>query len=351
MYRLLSLFILVAACSCGCAQVSAVPRTEPKIEHAQIEMQSLNGSLQSELNSLAQTQAPLWVGYLVPTEAPYHSGWGRSRVTYLEGGRTSGHEANTSDEPGADDHVAILYRLAGGRVEQLRSASPDETLDAGGLRFLWLHGVSAEESVAALRGVALSKPAAKTAETAAFLISLHRSPAAVPALIELAGAGNDLPLREKAAFWLANQRGHEGFLAIQTFAHQDGDAVFREKLTFDLTLSKDPGAVPELIRIAHEDSSPRVRQQAQFWMAQRGGKLVASTLQDAAERDPDAGVRKQAVFAISRLPQAEATEKLVMLADSAKDPEVRKQAVFWLGQSEDPKALAFLTGLLTTSKR
>ena len=160
---------------------------------------------------------------------------------------------------------------------------------------------------------------------------------------------------EKAAFWLANQRGHEGFLAIQTFAHQDGDASFREKLTFDLTLSKDPGAVRELIRMAHEDTAPRVRRQAQFWMAQscerRGGKLVAGALHNAAEHDPDASVRKQAIFAISRLPQEEATDKLVNLAGSSQDPEVRKQAIFWLGQSNDPKALAFLSSLLTSPNR
>ena len=351
MPRLLSLVVFAAASSCALGQTSAAPAAGFTIDNAHITQQQLSGSLQSALDSLAEAPAPLWVGYTVSAETPYRSGWNRSRVTYLESGHPASEDSNLTGKSAAQDSFSVLYRLAGGKVDQLRSAGPDETLDAGGLRFVWLRGVSAENSIATLQTLALARPAAKLADTATFLIALHRSPAAVPALIALAGSGNELHLREKAAFWLANQRGHEGFVAVQTFAHQDTDAPFREKLTFDLTLSKDPGALPEVIRMAHEDASPRVRQQAQFWMAQRGGKLVAGALHDAAEHDPDAGVRKQAVFAISRLPQEEATDKLVNLAGSSQDPEVRKQAVFWLGQSNDPKALAFLSSLLTAPNR
>jgi HEAT repeat protein len=37
---------------------------------------------------------------------------------------------------------------------------------------------------------------------------------------------------------------------------------------------------------------------------------------------------------------------LITLADSSKDPIVRRQAIFWLGQSNDPRALEYLTKLL-----
>ena len=352
MYRRLSLVVLAIVCSTALAQL---PTAEPTIENAQVSRQPLTGSLQSTLDALAHTSAPLWVGYTVPAEAPYRSGWSHTRITYLESGTHSSYDSHAGSDPSAHDHFTVLYRLSSGHIDQLRAAGPDDILDAGGFRVVWLEGVSPEASIATLEAQALASPAAQRVDTAAFLISLHRSPAATPALVALARPGNDLELRHKAAFWLANQRGHDGFLALQTFAQHDPDALFREKLTFDLTLSKDPGALPELIRIAHDDASPRVRQQAQFWMAQSygkpGGKLVASALDDAAEHDPNAGVRKQAVFAISRLPQPEATDKLVNLAGSSTDPEVRKQAVFWLGQSNDPKALAYLTSLLTAPNR
>ncbi len=344
MYRRFALVLFAAACSGALAQP---PIAEPTLQNAQITRQPLNGGLQSTLDALARSPAPLWVGYTVPADAPSRSSWSRSRVTYLESGNDSSYDSRAGSDSSAPDHFTVLCRLAGGHIDQLRSAGPEDTLDAGGLRVVWLEGVSAEASIAALQALALSQQVTKPADTAVFLIALHRSPAAVPALVTLARPGNDAQLREKAAFWLANQRGHDGFLAIQAFAHQDADPHFREKLTFDLTLSKDPGATPELIRMAQQDTSLRVRQQAQFWMAQRGGKLVAGILLGEAEHDSDAAVRKQAVFAISRLPQPEATDELVNLAGSSTDPEVRKQAVFWLGQSNDPKALAFLTSLLT----
>ncbi len=352
MYRRLSLVVLAAACSCALAQP---PATEPTITNAQLTHQPLTGTLQSTLDALAKAPTPLWVGYIVPAEAPYHGSWSHTRIIYLESGHSSSSTSGEDRDSAAHDHFTVLYRLADGKVDQLRSPGPEDTLDAGGLRVVWLDGVSAETSIATLEALALARQPAKPADTAVFLIALHRSPAAVPALITLAHLGNDLQLREKAAFWLANQRGHDGFLAIQTFAQHDPDALFREKLTFDLTLSKDPGALPELIRMAQQDATPRVRRQAQFWMAQScgkaGGKLVSGVLVEEAEHDPDAGVRKQAVFAVSQLPQPEATDKLVNLAGSSTDPEVRKQAVFWLGQSNDPKALAFLTSLLTKPNR
>jgi hypothetical protein len=35
------------------------------------------------------------------------------------------------------------------------------------------------------------------------------------------------------------------------------------------------------------------------------------------------------------------------VARSHRDPAVRKQAMFWLGQSRDPRALAFFEQILT----
>ena len=341
---------LLLAASLNCAAFALAQTVQPKIVDAQVSTQAASKDLHATLNSLAQAPAPLWVGYTIPTDRPYHGGNYNSGVTYLERNH-SYSESSDSKDSSSTDEAAILYRLEGGKVTELRSAGKEDTLDAGGLRVVWLTGVTPEESISALKGFALEQQTGKVAKNAAFLISLHRSAAAVPAIVALAAPANDLALRDSAAFWLANQRGHDGFLAIQTFAHNDADAKFREKLTFDLTLSKDPGALPELVRMAHDDATPKVRQQAQFWMAQRGGKVVAADLRDDAEHDPDAGVRKQAVFAISRLPQEEATAKLCDLVSTSKDPGVRKQAVFWLGQSKDPKALDYLSKLVTAPSR
>jgi hypothetical protein len=39
--------------------------------------------------------------------------------------------------------------------------------------------------------------------------------------------------------------------------------------------------------------------------------------------------------------------KLIALARTHRDPGVRKQAMFWLGQSGDPRAVAFFEEVLT----
>jgi hypothetical protein len=38
---------------------------------------------------------------------------------------------------------------------------------------------------------------------------------------------------------------------------------------------------------------------------------------------------------------------LIGVAKTNKNPAVRKQAMFWLGQSHDPRALAYLEDVLT----
>jgi hypothetical protein len=39
--------------------------------------------------------------------------------------------------------------------------------------------------------------------------------------------------------------------------------------------------------------------------------------------------------------------KLIAVAQTNKNPEVRKQAMFWLGQSNDPRAVAFFEKILS----
>ena len=337
--------ILAAVLLGGSANLSA---QQPQIVDAQLSTQSVDGNLQTTLDKLKQSATPLWVGYTIPTARPFNNGWNSPNVSYLE--KHDHYEDNNSDKTTTtQDHAVMLFRLAGGKVDQVHVESIDRQLDAGGLRFAWLANVNPDDSVATLKALCLVPESDHFINSAVFLISLHQSAAAVPALTALAGPGTNLHLREQSAFWLSSQRGHEGFLALQHLARTDKDDEFRNKLAFDFSVSKDPGALDELVRMAHEDTSPRVRSQAQFWMASKGGKIVAASLKDAADNDPDADIRKKAVFAMSRLPDGEAATQLVQLAQSSKYPEVRKQAVFWLGQSHDPKALDYLTKLVTST--
>jgi HEAT repeat protein len=337
--RISAMAVMTMATAAGLAQ-------QPAVDHAQLTARSAEHGLAAELQTVKQGGSPIWIGWSVPVQGGFSSGWDTDHPVMLEGeGRYNDGDHKQSKR---FDHAMILLRVAGGTAEKLRVEQPDRKLDAGGLSFVWLNGVAPEDSMRTLTAMAKQDATKKLRDSLVFAISIHETPVATDALAELASAGNDLEVREKAAFWLANQRGPEGFKVIQRLAQKDGDAQFREKLTFDLTLVKNPApaALTELIRMAHEDSSPQVRKQAQFWMATKGGKQVAGDLREQAENDPNEQVRKQAVFALSQLPEPEASTQLIQVANSNKDAVVRKQAVFWLGQSRDPKALEYLTRLL-----
>ena len=338
-------FVRVFATALVLSAATALSAQQPTVVHGQVTTEAANRGLGAVVDGLKQQKEPVWVGYSIPVVNKFSSGWNSSHIDYLEGNNnTIFNESEGSNQ--SFDHAMILLRVADGAVTKLHVESPDRELDAGGLRFVWLNGVEADDSVRVLTDLARQGDAKHLRDSAVFAISVHQTNAATTALISLTGADNDLGLREKAAFWLASQRGHDGLAAIQKLAHEDSDPKFREKLTFDLTLSKDPAALNELIRMAHEDTSPRVRKQAQFWMATKGGKKVTEDLRTLATDDPNEQIRKSAVFALSRLPGDEAATQLIAVADSSKDPLVRRQAIFWLGQSSDPRALEYLTKLL-----
>ncbi|MFL6447028.1 MAG: HEAT repeat domain-containing protein [Bryobacteraceae bacterium] len=116
-----------------------------------------------------------------------------------------------------------------------------------------------------------------------------------------------------------------------------------------LAISRHAGnpAVPLLVNLAKSAPSSHVRSQALFWLADRAGQQATAAITDAIQNDPDNKVKRQAVFALSRLPNDEGIPKLIELAQTQKNPEVRKQAFFWLGQSHDPRAIAFFESVLS----
>jgi HEAT repeat protein len=112
-----------------------------------------------------------------------------------------------------------------------------------------------------------------------------------------------------------------------------------------IALHLDPRATDRLIALARDGRSSDVRGAALFWTAQRAGDKAAGTIAQALE-DPETEIRTRAVFALSQLPKDEGIPKLIDVARTHRDAAVRRQAMFWLGQSRDPRALAFFEQIL-----
>jgi hypothetical protein len=117
--------------------------------------------------------------------------------------------------------------------------------------------------------------------------------------------------------------------------------------TLAISRHSGPQAVQLLASLAKSAPSSHVRSQSLFWLADRAGQQATAAITDAIQNDPDTKVKRQAVFALSRLPNDEGIPKLIEIARTQKNPEVRKQAFFWLGQSHDPRAIAFFESVLS----
>jgi HEAT repeat protein len=350
------LFVLGLGIACGRAA------QQPRMANAKMEMRSATGGLEKEFRSLVQAQGrPAWIGYAVPVVAGNHtmcccdSGhYATSRGgCSLEGD----HEfsMNSEDSKQADlegpNHFWVLMRVAERRVERIRTFSEDCELNAGGLQLFWLTDVKPADSVALLSSmVGESRSEERDDERlgsgAMAAIALTNDPAADRALDQFAASVQPESLREKAAFWLGSARGRHGYEILKTLIHNDADERFRRHATFCLSVSRQPEAVATLIDVAKNDQAGGVRSQALFWLAQKAGKRAEGAITDAIDNDPETGVKKQAVFVLTQIPKDEGVPMLIHVARTNRNREVRKQAMFWLGQSNDPRALAFFEEVL-----
>jgi HEAT repeat protein len=332
----------------------------PRVTNGDIDTRAIGTGLDRAVDGLAAKAAAAWVGYFVDGHPGDHwvgdeYGAGRCGTVYLEGRRPAAGGAARGGTSPAPRPVTILLRLDGGSVRRIRVSPADCDLDVGGLTLHWLTGVDAAESVALLAryvriGDGSSTPAAAAWNSALSALALHATPAATRALERFVAAGQPAAIRKRAAFWLGSTRGPSGFATLRHYADTDPDDSFRKELPFALSVSREPDAVEVLIKMARNDSNGEVRRQAIFWLGQKAGAKVAGTLADAAASDPEAAIKERAVFALSRLPNGEGVEKLIEVAQTNRDFAVRKRAIFWLAQSNDPRALDYITRILTGKK-
>jgi len=130
---------------------------------------------------------------------------------------------------------------------------------------------------------------------------------------------------------------------------RSGKSRAADQAVFAATLADSITVWPDLVRLARDASAAvRVRDQAVFWLGQAAGAAATKDLTDLAVDDAvDRDVREHAVFALSQQPRDVGVPALVQIARTNRDPEVRRKALFWLGQTHDPRAVAFFEEVLS----
>lgn len=149
-------------------------------------------------------------------------------------------------------------------------------------------------------------------------------------------AGADLgevPAREASAFLLGLVESGPGEVAKEAI--------------FPLVIAAGPEPWERLLAVARDEGRPQeLRSSAVFWVGQGAADSATAGLQELVDTDGDREVREAAIFAISQRPKDESVPALIRIARTQRDPRLRRTAVFWLGQSRDPRALAYFEDVL-----
>jgi hypothetical protein len=274
----------------------------PTIAHAQMTSQAVAGDFDRTLSAeVAKAVEATWIGWFVPAR-----GGSRACCDSSFGGTTTcgcfleGHRSGTVTTGGSvevdgrvvmlegDPRLAVLVRVENRAVQRVAAYAASCALDAGGKRVVWLDGVDPAASVA----------------------------------------------------WLTRQASSEPAGVVRIARHVDGALLA-------ISMHDHASATPALLGLAKSAANAHVRGQALFWLAQQAGAKVAGAIVAAIDTDPEVDVRKRAVFALSQLPKDEGVPLLINVARTNRHAEVKRQAMFWLGQSKDPRALAFFEEVLT----
>ncbi len=322
---------------------------QPRLTNAQVTHRSAASGLEREFRALVAGQAgAAWVGYAVPMiPGDHHPGCDCRLEERGAAGRSLQESGKVNLEGGGS--LLVLYRLEQGQVQKIRTFNADCELDGGGLPIIWLEDVRPQESVSLLGSYAArgeEKGEKQMGDAAMAAIAFHRDPSADRLLEQFSAPSQPEALRGRVAFWLGAARGRQGYETLKRMMKEDPSERVRDKVVFALSQSRETEAVNTMIEAARADVSSHVRGQALFWLAQKAGKKAEEAIGAAIENDPDTDVKKKAVFALSQLPKDEGVPKLIQVAKTNRNPAVRKQAMFWLGQSKDPRALAFFEEVL-----
>ena len=233
----------------------------PSVVNGTLQPRAAQLTAEREVASLMKSvSGPAWAGYEVP-----FAGRNGSVGCWSNDRQPAGRQAGPLRLEGPTS-IYVLFRIDGARVQDIRVASAECVLDAGGLTLHWLTGISPVSSLDWLATLATSD-AHHVANHATMAIAMHAAPQATDRLIAIARGNHTADVRGAAVFWLAQRAGDKAAGAISD-ALDDPDTEVKKKAVFALSqLPKNEG-VPKLMEVARTNKNPEVRRQAMFWLGQ-----------------------------------------------------------------------------------
>ena len=182
---------------------------------------------------------------------------------------------------------------------------------------------------------------------AVFYIGTYEDPAAAQALRRLAAEdGLDEEVRGSAIIALGRDDMSDADVDWLRSMYPRLSEKLRDNVFLAVSQSDGPRASRWLAGIAADaNETEHTRQQAMFWLGQ--GRGPTADLVRLYDKLDEPSLRTHYTFVLSQRHDSEALAKLIDVAQHDRDKSVRHQALFWLGQSKDPRALAFIRDLVT----
>ena len=184
-------------------------------------------------------------------------------------------------------------------------------------------------------------------ERAVFWIGTYDDPSATRALRGLASEESlEEDVRGAAIVALGRDDMSDDDVSWLQSLYAKLSSKLRDNVFLAVSRSDSRRAGQWLAGIAADDNeTEHTRQQAMFWLSQ--GRSPTADLVRLYDRLKQPSLRTHYTFVLSQRRDSEALDKLIDVAQHDPDREVRHQALFWLGQSKDPRALAFIRDLVT----
>ena len=243
---------------------------------AHVGSRPVGASLAATVTDALRQPGTHWIGWSVPAKPghPVCCSW-NDHACRLDAPGFS----NTDDAEGGP--LQIMLKVEAGRVTRVRPLSETCRVDARDATITWLSGVTAEQSVAWLGGLAATSD--HTDEVMAAM-TFHAGSPAVDILARLARTHDRAEVRRKALFWLAQEAGQKVRATLDEAVTLDPETEVKKHAVFALSQLPPDEAIPALIRVAETHANPRVREKAVFWLGQTGDSRALSYFEKVLSR-------------------------------------------------------------------
>lgn len=343
--KLLALTMAATLISAGLNTASATT-----LSNAEVSQISATNDLLSTVKSTAQSDQQ-WFKYQVkmaPTNGMpccYQRNDDKTASCNID--KRSNGWSHSNQDVSHSKTLDIYFKWQNAAAQDLFYVGSECPVDGNGHKIIDIQNVDQQKSIEFLSGF-VDADQDHSWERFIAAIALHQGNVAQNKLESFA-TNRVEDIRHQAIFWLGEARHEAGYQPLVDIVdNYSADIDDRTKAIFALSINRHDKSAAKLVELGKYSKTARIQSKALFWLAQSDSPQALDVLNYVLGSTARLSVKEKAVFAMSQLPNEQSTPALVNVLKSKHNKTLKKKALFWLGQSNDPLALEFIEGVLTT---